>query len=334
MEVPPTTQRCCRGTPLTVALAALLSWAGCQPGHHTTPGATTIYETFLASKDSIEGEYLHRTGTRKVWGIPDTVPLAPARGAVLLHDKFTSTDAWCHEGIGGLSLPEPGVMELACVGSAQGGEGCMAFTYQDFPDSITIEFGLKVLTTRGLVIVKMAVQGTGGEDMLTDLPPRRGVFADYVFNPRIRSYHLSLSRYDDDGSHTGVSNWRRSPGLVLMGQQDDLCKQPGRWYRIRITKLGPRLQLAVDGEFAGGFVDPGDLPGPFPAEGKIGFRLIGDDVRAQVRDLAVRRYGTHPVSSSSMHQPPASRDAEQSGPTPTPRAARSQTAHPLSTSGG
>jgi hypothetical protein len=278
---------------------------GCQHDSPGPPSHTAIYEEFLAAKDSIEQEYQERTGTRKIWGIPDTVSLPPASGPTLFHEDFTGTDNWQHEGIGGLSLPEPGVLELACIGSVQGGEGCMAFSHRDFPDSIEISFGLKVLTTRGLVIVKMAVQGTAGEDMLRDLPPRRGVFADYVFNPRIRSYHLSLSRYDDDGIHTGVSNWRRSPGLVLMGQQEDLCKEPGRWYELRITKLGPRLQLHVNGTFAGGCIDPGDLPGPFPAEGKIGFRLIGDDVRAQIRNLTVRQYTTDTSRGDSQADSPS-----------------------------
>jgi len=282
-----------------LSLFALTALVSCQPTPEAPPAHTAIYEQFLDSKDSIEQQYLERTGRRKVWGIPDTVALPPSAGSIILHEEFSTTQGWHHEGIGGLSLPEPGLLELACEGSAQGGEGCMAFSRESFPDSITLEFDLKVLTTRGLVIVMIAVEGTGGEDMLTELPARRGVFADYVFNPRIRSYHLSLSRYDDDGTHTGVSNWRRSPGLVLMGQQEDLCKEPRRWYAIRITKLGRHLQLEVDGEFAGGFIDPGELPGPIPAEGKIGFRLIGDDVRAQISDLRVRYHRTPPSSGRS-----------------------------------
>ena len=286
-------------SPTAFSLLALTALVSCQPKPETPPAHTAIYERFLGSKDSIEQRYQERTGRRKLWGIPDTAALPPPSGPNLLHEEFATTQGWHHEGIGGLSLPKPGILELVCEGSAQGGEGCMAFSRESFPDSITLEFDLKVLTTRGLVIVMIAVQGTGGEDMLTELPARRGVFADYVFNPRIRSYHLSLSRYDDDGTHTGVSNWRRSPGLVLMGQQEDLCKEPRRWYALRITKLGGHLQLEVNGEFAGGFIDPGELPGPFPAEGKIGFRLIGDDVRAQISDLRVRHYQGPPSSGSN-----------------------------------
>lgn len=279
--------------PLRFCLALVAGLALSGPTGCTREGTrtgTAIYSEFLAAKDSIEREYRERTGSRKIWGIADSVPLPPPSGPVLLADSFTTTGAWHHEGIGAITIPEPGTMELVCEGSVQGGEGCMAFLRQDVPDSVAIEFGLKVLSTRGLVIVKMAVRGTAGEDFLEDLPPRRGVFADYVFNPRVRSYHLSLSRYDDDGTHTGVSNWRRSPGLVLMGQQEDLCREPGRWYTIRILKLGPRLQLFVDGAYAGGVIDPQDLPGPVPSDGKIGFRLIGDDVRAQIRHLRIRSY--------------------------------------------
>jgi len=269
-------------------------------------GAATLYETFLHSKERIEADYLARTGTKKVWGLPDSVPLVHRSGCVLLEDHFASPDQWHHEGIGSITIRRPGIMELVCEGSAQGEQGCMVFTQQDLPDSITMEFCLKVLTTRGLVIVMIGVQGTAGEDLITELPPRRGIFADYVFNPRIRAYHVSLSRYDDDGGHTGVSNWRRSPGLALMGEQADLCKEPERWYALRLTKLGGHLQLEVDGQFAGGFIDPGEVPGPFPGRGKLGFRLIGNDVKALVANLRVRRY-----APDSPIDPPGPADCPQ-----------------------
>jgi hypothetical protein len=279
--------RTLRRSGATLSIVVLITFASAQ---QLDTGTTDLYETFLRSKERIEANYLARTGTTKVWGLPDSLPLVRRSGRVLFEDHFASPDQWHHEGIGSLALPQPGILELVCEGSAQGEEGCMVFTRQDLPDSITVEFCLKVLTTRGLVIVMIGVQGTSGEDLITGLPPRRGTFADYVLNPRIRAYHVSLSRYDDDGRHTGVSNWRRSPGLVLMGQEEDLCKEPGRWYALRLTKLGGHLQLEVDGQFAGGFVDPGEVPGPFPGRGKLGFRLIGSDVRALIANLQVRRY--------------------------------------------
>jgi hypothetical protein len=181
-------------------------------------------------------------------------------------------------------------MRIECIGSQQGGPGCQAFCRRDFPDGIALEYDLKVKTNNGLVITFVAMQGLEGEDIITDLPEREGVFADYVgADAPMRSYHVSVSRYDDDGTHTGVSNWRRNPGLNLVGQGDDLCKEIGRQYRIRIVKDGPHCQLGVDGTLAHEFTDPDELPDEIPSEGKIGFRAIGSKVIAEIGGLQVRR---------------------------------------------
>lgn len=48
--------------------------------------------------------------------------------------------------------------------------------------------------------------------LVTELPQREGIFRDYILNPNLRSYPVSVSRYDDKGVHTGVryyGNWRR-----------------------------------------------------------------------------------------------------------------------------
>lgn len=209
-------------------------------------------------------------------------------GAVLFEEPFKDLANWRHEGRGELKLDagEPGVMRLECIGSRQGAAGCQAFCVKDFPDHIAIEYDLKVLTQNGLVITFVAARGVDGRDMF-DLPKRQGVFADYVRNPLLQSYHVSISRYGDEGKHTGVSNWRRNPGLNLVGQGPDLCTQTNRWNRVRIVKDGMHCQLGVDGRLAHEFVDPKELPGDPPDHGKVGFRAIGTDVRALVRNFRV-----------------------------------------------
>ena len=87
--------------------------------------------------------------------------------------------------------------------------------------------------------------------------------------------------------HTGVSNWRRNPGLNLMGQGPDLCKEIGKWYRVRVVKDGARLQLGVNGRLAHEFTDPLTLETPVPDAGKVGFRSIGAEVRALIRSFRV-----------------------------------------------
>ncbi len=243
-------------------------------------------EELIALRDSLETAS-DDTHSPKTWGRPIVQKQTAIKGTLFYQDRFKNLSNWHHEGIGFLSQPQKNIMQINCVGSAQGGAGCMAFCKKDFPDSIIIEYDLRVLTTNGLVINFIASQGRRGEDMISDLPERKGVFADYVTNPNLRSYHVSVSRYDDDGTHTGVSNWRRNPGLFLMAQQPDLCKEPEKWYHIKIIKSGPFLQMEVDGNLAGGFIDSNEIPEPIPLEGKIGFRAIGKHVLAQIKNFSV-----------------------------------------------
>ena len=203
-------------------------------------------------------------------------------------DRFEDLDSWHNEGIPGLRLQPEGAMLLECVGSRQGSEGCQAFCRRDFPDRIALEYTLRVVESDGLLITFVAMRGLNGEDAIDELPPRAGVFRDYVGDDAmVRSYHVSVSRYNDDGVHTGVSNWRRNPGLNLMAQGEDLCREIGRRYAIRIEKDGPSCALFVDGKPGPAFIDPGTLPDEIPTSGKIGFRAIGSRVRAEISDLRV-----------------------------------------------
>ena len=198
-------------------------------------------------------------------------------GEVLYEDHFEDLNNWHLEGlVEGASIGAPGALRLDCTGSRQGGPGCMAFCKRDFPDNVCVEYDLFVEEKNGLVITFVAMRGRGGEDAITGVPPRAGVFDDYVGeNATTRSYHCSVSRYDDRGEHTGVSNWRRNPGLHLLAQGEDLCKEIRRAYHVAIVKAGPTCQLQVDGAVASGFTDPDELPDKIPTSGKVGFRVIG-----------------------------------------------------------
>jgi hypothetical protein len=214
--------------------------------------------------------------------------LIEPRGRVLFEEHFKDLDNWHHEGTGRIFIPESGLLRIECISSQQGDMGTQAFCRLDFPDSIAIEYDLKVLTNYGLIITFVAMMGLEGQDMLTALPPRKGMFKEYTGNDAgLRSYHVSISRYDDAGNHTGVSNWRRNPGLHLMSQGPDLCKKIQRWYRIRIVKNGHHCQLGVNGQLAHEFIDPGDIATPLPTDGKVGFRAIGANVQALIRNFRV-----------------------------------------------
>jgi len=221
------------------------------------------------------------------------------QGEVLFADDFAyGLGKWRHEGIGRLEIVAHEqanrhalgrALRIDCTGSQQGGAGCHAFCVEDFPDGIALEYDLFVHERNGLFITFIAMCGLRGEDMFS-LPPRSGVFKDYTGEDALlRSYHVSVSRYDDEGAHTGVSNWRRNPGLHLVGQGPDLCKEIGRQYRMTIVKDGPHLQLGVDGTLAHEFVDPQELPDRLPEGGKFGFRAIGSKMIAEVSRVRVRK---------------------------------------------
>jgi hypothetical protein len=210
-----------------------------------------------------------------------------AQGQVLLDEKFENLDRWHLEGLtNGISVAD-GELHLDCR-SKLGMHGAMAFCKQDFPDDIVLEYEFVVEQHNGLFITFVAMRGINGEDAITGVPPRQGVFEDYTGeHATTRSYHVSICHYEDDGSHTGVSNWRRNPGLHLMVSGKDWCTEAGRTYQVKITKHGPHCRVEVDGKPGAEFTDPQTLPGPIPTSGKIGFRAIGARAVFRVRNLKV-----------------------------------------------
>ncbi len=210
---------------------------------------------------------------------------------VLYQDDFTNLDNWHLEGFTeGITNPKPGIMRLDCTGSEQGGVGAMAFCRKDFPDNIVVEYDLYTEAKNGLIITFLAMEGVNGEDAITGVPSREGYFKDYVGeDASTRSYHVSLSRYNDKAEHTGVSNWRRNPGLHLVGQGKDPCKETHRWYDIKIVKKGPACKLYVDGELATEFTDPQEIDDEIPTSGKVGFRAIGSRAIFRISNFKVSK---------------------------------------------
>ncbi|MFI4911633.1 MAG: DUF1961 family protein [Sedimentisphaeraceae bacterium JB056] len=210
---------------------------------------------------------------------------------ILFEDDFCGLENWHFEGLTeGVTNPKPGIMRLDCNGSKQGGAGCMSFCKLNFPDNISIEYDLFVEEKNGLLITFVALEGLDGQDGITGVPPRTGVFGDYVGkDASTRSYHVSISRYDDNAEHTGVSNWRRNPGLNLMGQGKDPCEEIHKWYHVKIIKKGPYCGLYVDGKLASEFDDPQTLEGAVPTSGKVGFRAIGARAVAEISNFKVSK---------------------------------------------
>jgi hypothetical protein len=209
---------------------------------------------------------------------------------VLLDEKFKNLDNWHLEGQKeAISISAPGTLRLACV-SAMGQVGAMAFYKRDLPDNICIEYDLVVENHNGLLITFVGMKGVNGEDAITGVPPRTGVFDDYVGqNASTRSYHVSVCRYMDDGVHSGVSNWRRNPGLHLMTSGKDWCTETNTPYHVKICKQGPRCWVDVNGKRGAEFADPQTLSEPIPTDGKFGFRAIGAKAFFRISNVKVTR---------------------------------------------
>jgi len=205
-------------------------------------------------------------------------------------DFLAGFDRWFHEGIGAIEPAPGGGMRLRCFGSKQGAEACMAFFRPTLPDQIAVSYDLTILSHAGLIINYIALRAENGLDAIENrdqLPPRTGIMANY-FARRwgLQSYHVSICRYHDDGTHTGTCNWRKNPGVRLMAHGIDVAREVNRPYRITVTKDRGYCRLNVDGVDTVGFVD--HAPGS-PDHGKFGFRLIGADVACDVRNFAVHR---------------------------------------------
>lgn len=213
----------------------------------------------------------------------------------LLHQEDFSAgfERWHHEGIGQLAPAPGGGMRLHCLGSTQGHEACMAFFKPNLPDRIAVSYDLTVRSQGGLVINYIAIRGLAGEDLVADrdkLPPRSGVMADYFSKHRgLQSFHLSMSRFNDKGQHTGTCNVRRNPGSLLVAHGMDMIKEINRTYRITLMKDAGHLQLLVDDQHILGVVERDVSQYPIPDTGKFGFRLIGSDVKADIANFTVHQ---------------------------------------------
>jgi len=210
---------------------------------------------------------------------------------LLYEDSFNNFDQWYHEGVGEIKKAPNGGMRLHCFGSRQGGPACMGFFRPTLPDQITVEYDVVIRSQGGLLINYIAMRGLNREDPVEDidiLPERTGIMANYYDRKYgLQSYHVSISRFNDKGEHTGTSNWRRNPGSLLIGHGLDPCKELNKRYHIRLTKDEGACQCYVDKTYAHGFIDRDMLRLPVPDYGKFVFRVIGSDVMVDINNFKV-----------------------------------------------
>jgi|GEM_PF-967350 len=199
--------------------------------------------------------------------VQSRMPLPNYKTSLLFKESFNQDlKNWSFEGKGSIVIGEDGRLRVT---EASGSDGVMIWITQDFSDDFQLEYEVEIPETPGMNIVFVCAQGTEGEDILTDLPPRTGNLQDYTRN-RIRSYHISYHCYSKEGEHNSESKIRKNPGHMQLAQaQNDPC-QENRLYYIDVIKTGNRIRFYVDGKLIHDVRDKGGF-GPAAMKGKIGF---------------------------------------------------------------
>lgn len=196
--------------------------------------------------------------------------VAPKPGQLLFHHDCSSMHNWSIEGSKGHAEIVGGKLRVT---STDHKRGVHAWFRPDLPDNVRIEYDMTVHDRHGFALVFFCAHGAGGEDILEDLPPRDGVFDEYVRNDRLRCYHLSVHR-------RGVTEWvdganlNKNPGKTLLQRHAiDPCppSDEDRTWHMTIIKMGARIQLLVDERPVLFYLDDADEA---YGGGKFGFRQI------------------------------------------------------------
>ncbi|NHI17344.1 DUF1961 family protein [Microbacterium excoecariae] len=159
-----------------------------------------------------------------------------------------------------------------------------------FPDRIRASWDFSPVSEPGLAMAFFGAAGaTSGGIFDADRAPRDGSYPQY-HSGDIRTYHVSYFRRrweDERAFHT--TNLRASPGFRLVAQGADplppVVDARGAFYRIEITKDGPRVEFAIDGLTLFTWTDNAPAEAR-PAAGRIGFRQMSPLV-ARYRNLEV-----------------------------------------------
>ena len=132
-------------------------------------------------------------------------------------------------------------------------------------------------------------------DVFKRAPWRNGVFLNcYTLNLYYLGYGgnnnttTRFRRYD--GNESGVTEPNARPKILKEYTDEDHLLKPGKWYHVKITNNGGRVQYFINGERLVDFFDPEPLK-----EGWFGFRTTASRVR-----IANFSYTTSPEQPSEV----------------------------------
>ncbi|MFJ4029672.1 DUF1961 family protein [Paenarthrobacter sp. NPDC089989] len=158
---------------------------------------------------------------------------------------------------------------------------------QELPDRVRISWDFLPVEEPGLAMVFFSARGHGGEDLFSArLSPRTGYYPQY-HSGDLDALHVSYFRHKYSSERAfRTCNLRKSAGFELVAQGADPlppAEDADGFYRVAVTKDGPRVAFSINGLSLFDWVDPsaGHLAG-----GYFGIRQMAPLVAAY-RNLLV-----------------------------------------------
>jgi len=147
---------------------------------------------------------------------------------------------------------------------------------REFPADFLLEFGMSPAdSSKGLAIVFFAAKGLKGESIF-DLgqPMRDGDFKMY-HSGSINCYHTSYWATDEQGQARETAHIRKNKGFYLVAKGKDFIagQRPG-FHRIRMLKVGGKIEVEADSKIEVQWTDDGKTHGPVLSGGLIGLRQM------------------------------------------------------------
>lgn len=145
-----------------------------------------------------------------------------------------------------------------------------------FPADLLLEFDVVPAdASQGLAIVFFAATGRDGGGIFDqDQPYRDGIFPTY-HSGGLDSYHVSYWATSATGAGRDTANIRKNHGFHLVSQGLDFITGSGPGpHRVRILKLGGRIEVEVNGRLSVSWTDDGQTHGPGLQGGRIGLRQM------------------------------------------------------------
>jgi len=226
------------------------------------------------------------------WDYAGALDLTPYRLSMVYETQFddplnVAAEADLFEGDKRVRLPEGKDWVLESDGNAlawtqdglcsvlNNGSHSVLWNTRTFPEDFLLEFGSQPKDSgHGLAIVFFGARGVdGGSIFDLNQPCRRGAFRAYI-RGQIKAYHASYWATTHQMLRR-TSNLRKDPGIDMLAVGIDRIGGVGHGpHRVRVLKVGKRIQVETRGRIALDYTDDGRTYGPVLKDGCIGLRQM------------------------------------------------------------